>query len=101
MKDVITYKHPWYETDQDLTKQLKMEIASHHVLADKNVKTIARRDDKDDVLYEILDKNPTYAIVHLTWKQSKHTDTIWPRTRIFKSLQEVQEQINRDNLNWE
>ena len=101
MKDVITYKYPWYETDQDLTKQLKIEIASHHVLADKNVKTIARRDDNDDVLYEILDINPTYAIVHLTWQQSKHTDTIWPKTRIFKSLQEVQEQINRDNLNWE
>lgn len=44
--------------------------------------------------------NPTYAIVHLTWKQSKHTDTTWPRTSIFKNLQEVQEQINKDNLDW-
>lgn len=50
MKDIIKYKHPWYETDQDLTKQLKIEIDSNHVLADKKVKTIARRDDNDDVL---------------------------------------------------
>ena len=101
MKSVIKYKNPWYETDQDLTQQLKLEIASNHVLADKKVKTIARRDDNDDVLYKILDKDSTFAIVHLTWKQSKHTDTIWPKTRIFKSLQEVQEQINEDNLDWE
>jgi hypothetical protein len=101
MKNVIEYKNPWYETDQDLTQQLKLEIASNHDLADKKVKTLAIRDDNDDVLYKILDEDSTYAIVHLTWKQSKHTNTMWPRTRIFKSSQKVQEQINKDNLDWE
>ncbi len=101
MKNVIEYKNPWYETDQDLTQQLKLEIASNHDLADKKIKTLAIRDDNDDVLYKILDEDSTYAFVHLTWKQSKHTDTMWPRTKIFKSLQKVQEQTNKDNLDWE
>ena len=101
MKDRIKYKNPWYETEQDLTQQLKLEIASNHVLANKKVKTIARRNDNDDVLYKIIDKVPTYAIVHLTWKQSKHTNPKWPRTKILKNFNDVQEQINKDNLDWE
>ncbi len=101
MENAIKYKNPWHETDQDLTKQLKLEIASNHVLANKIVKTIARRGDNDVVLYKIIDNDSEYAIVHLTWKQSKHTDSEWPRTRIFKNLDEVQKQINKDNTDWE
>lgn len=101
MENGIKYKNPWYETNQDLTQQLKIEIAANHILADKKVKTMARRDDNDDVLYKILDKDFSYAIVHLTWKQTKHNDPKWPRTRIFKNLEEVQKQINKDNTDWE
>ena len=101
MENVIKYKNPWYETDQDLTQQLRLEIASNHVLANKRVKTLARRGDNDDVLYRIDDDDLKYAIVHLTWKQSKHSGLEWPRTRLFKSLDEVQKQINKDNIDWE
>ena len=101
MEHKISYKNPWHETDQDLTKQLLLEIASDHILAGKTVETIARRDDNDDVLFKVIDKDITYAIVHLTWKQFKHADSEWPETRIFKHLDEVQEQINKDNLDWE
>ena len=101
MKNTVEFKNPWFKTDQDLTKQLKVEIGKNHVLADKKIKTIARREDNDDVLYEIIDNETNYAIVHLTWKSSKHSNPNYPRTQIFKDLEEVQEQINEDNFQWD
>jgi len=101
MENKIQFKDPWYKTDQDLSKQLKLEVADTHILANKNVKTIARREDNDDVLYEIIDQNKTFAIVHLTWNQSKQTDPRWPITKLFKNIKEVQNQINIDNQDWE
>lgn len=80
---------PWYWTDQDLTKQLRKEISFTHVLFFRKTKTIARREDCDDVLFEL--RNHKFAVVHLTWQQFPHTDRKWPQATIYKNWQDVYE----------
>ena len=78
---------PWYWTYHDLSNQLQIELSDDHQLKSKKVKTIARRQDCDDVLFELEDGK--FALVHLTWRQTAHTDNQWPSTKIFNSWNEV------------
>jgi len=78
---------PWYWTDQDLSTQLDREINLDHPLKNISVKTIARRQDRDDVLFQLPDGK--YALVHLTWQQYPHPDSSWPTTNIFDSWEDV------------
>jgi hypothetical protein len=75
---------PWYWTDQDLTRQLVNEIGSNHVLYGKILKTLARRQDNDDVLFLVNEQ--TFAVVHLTWSQQRHSERHWPKTQLYETL---------------
>lgn len=83
----IPLPEPWLWTEVDFTKQLRKEISLFHVLFFKRVKSIAKREDCDDVLFEL--RNNKYAVVHLTWQQQSHADTRWPVTKIYKSWQDL------------
>ena len=76
----IPLPEPWYWTEENLTRQLRKEISFFHVLFFKKATTIARREDCDDVLFQL--RHNKYAVVHLTWQQSSHSSTIWPETTI-------------------
>ena len=83
----IELPEPWYWTDQDLGGQLQTELSDDHQLKNKIVKTIARRQDRDDVLFELDDNK--FAVVHLTWQRTAHSDTRWPTTKFFNDWQDV------------
>lgn len=85
----IELPEPWYWTDSDMVNQLNFEINDDHLLATKSVKTIARRQDNDDVLFEILNDEYKYAVVHLTWAQHKEISREYPRTKLYKTWNEV------------
>lgn len=87
LDQTIELPEPWYWTDQDLSRQLDIEISIDHPLKNKSVKTIARRQDKDDVLFQISDGK--YAVVHLIWQQYPHPDNRWPTTVIFNTWDDV------------
>ena len=53
--DTLHYLKPWHSDDTDLTVQLHKEINKKHILYGKTIKTIARRQDNDDVLFEVDD----------------------------------------------
>ncbi len=103
MKDIdtsIELPEPWYWTEQDLTDQLEKEISSSHVLYGKAVKTLARRQDNDDVLFLI--DNGNFAIVHLTWRTQRHVDNRWPTTQLFDNWEDLfQKRILKDKEDFE
>ncbi|MDR6405990.1 hypothetical protein J2W57_002964 [Chryseobacterium ginsenosidimutans] len=41
---------PWYWTNENLSDQLQIELNKDHILKGKIVKTVARRQDNDDIL---------------------------------------------------
>ena len=91
---------PWYWTEQDLTNQLEREIGKTHILYGKTTKTLARRQDNDDVLF--LVDNEKFAVVHLTWTSQRQTDNRWPRTQLFDNWDELyQKTILKDKEEFE
>ncbi len=100
--DTLHYLKPWHSDNTDLTVQLHREINKKHILYGKQVKTIARRQDNDDALFEVDNADFKYAMVHLTWSLKKLDDEKYPRTQTFKSWQEVYEnRILLDHEGWE
>lgn len=104
--DLIPDKHPclmpWDFANKELNSQLEREISPGHVLYGKDVKTIARRQDNDDVLFAVFDADFQYAKVHLTWSQSKVTDINYPLTKTYKDWQDVYDNLFLpDSKSWE
>jgi hypothetical protein len=64
--------------------ELAREAGPGHPLYQVNVALIARRFDRDDALYLLPDGR--VAAVHLTWRQNREPDPLWPETEIFQSI---------------
>jgi len=100
--DTLHYLKPWHPDNTDLTLQLHREINKKHILYGKSVKTVARRQDNDDVLFEVDNADFKYAMVHLTWAQRTVENSRYPRTETYKDWQEVYEnRIVKDHEGWE
>ncbi len=91
---------PWYWCNSEaLLNELYKELSPGHILKKRKLKTVARRQDRDDVLFEIIDDNNGYAIVHLTW--NVETAPAWPHTTIYNSWDEVWKVIQADALEFD
>ena len=93
------YLEPWVElTDPSertrFEEELRREVCQGHVLFDRSARALARRVDRDDVLFEISG-GPTVAAVHLTY--SRETLPDWPATEVFESLKEFEGQRMLDD----
>jgi hypothetical protein len=84
---LLELPEPWYWTDENLSKQLEIELHDNHILKGRSTKTIARRQDNDDVLFEI--ENGEYAVVHITWQKSAHKNILFPTTEIYLNWQDI------------
>jgi len=80
-------KEPWYAPSDPgtLERELAAELSPEHVLAGVKVKVIARRQDQDDVLFELLDGSARVAVVHLTYAGRGNSQ--WPRATLFENLE--------------
>ncbi len=88
---MVEFINPWIAIDEDTEKlviELRRELTDGHLLWNRNVRPIARRIDRDDVLFEIVEDPPCYAIVHLTWKGGRESNPEWPTTKLFADIQE-------------
>jgi len=97
----IQFLEPWHKTNVDLTIELKKEIPKGHILYGKDLITIGRRQDNDNVLFEVPNSSFKYALVHLTWK-GKLEVLPFPSTITFKDEIDVYNNlILKDNNEWE
>jgi hypothetical protein len=64
-----------------LEQQLAREVGRDHVLHGVEVRAVARRHDRDDVVFALPDGR--FAEVHLTWAQDRERDPRWPATVIY------------------
>lgn len=89
---------PWIPINSKghLEDELSREVSDKHLLFGKKVHAIAKREDRDDVLFELIGENK-YAITHLTWKGAKENSSEYPRTELFNNWTAVYERITRDN----
>ena len=95
--DLSTLCPPWVAIGGDgegFVSELRREITRGHVLfSRKDVQAIARREDRDDVLFVVDDM---LAVVHLTYSPSE-ADPRWPHTELYGSWHEfLSERMNVD-----
>ncbi len=89
----LEFSTPW-EPVQDGSKleaELAKEIGKLHPLYGKRLRAVAKRIDRDDVIFAGSD---CIALVHLTWK--KETDPRWPSTYLFDNVEDLAAQLTED-----
>ena len=80
----MDYVEPWFAVnDPRLAEELRRELPPGHILAGVAVAACAQRQDRDDVLFEILDGSGRLALVHLT--HQAESDPRWPLTTVFST----------------
>ena len=99
----VTWLMPWCPLDKKSSQffeaELSRELCVGHSLYGEKVKALARRDDCDDVLFEIVATTGCLAVVHLTYQQE--ADPRWPGTRMFASAEEfVRQRMLPDAAGW-
>jgi hypothetical protein len=70
-----------------MVRELNRELSAGHPLFGLPVKTLARRQDCDDVLFAVEDGTGRVAVVHLTWTHSPPERPPWPGTTLFPSFE--------------
>jgi hypothetical protein len=73
---------------EELVAELQREMGAGHPLAGIAAVPVARRDDRDDVLFELPDREPRYVLVHLTWSGRREIDARWPHTEFFQDWED-------------
>lgn len=102
MENTAVLPLPWFRTKSDFTRQLSLEISSSHVLYGKEVRSIAKREDNDDVLFQVMNTAFEYAVVHLTWTSNDHSSGVFPYTELYTDWRELYEnRLLTDSLDYE
>lgn len=84
---------PWHSVAEDpaqvegMERELLRELAEGHSLYGLPVRTLARRQDRDDVLFAIEDGSGQVAVVHLTWTRNPPDPLPWPWTMVYRSFE--------------
>lgn len=82
---------PWYSIAdnaaqvQAMESELRRELGRGHPLFGVPVRAVARRADRDDVLFTLEDGTGRVAVVHLTWIHRPPERPPWPATDVFPS----------------
>jgi hypothetical protein len=85
----INWLEPWDALCTEpatFENELYNEVGEHHVLFGRKVTAIARRYDCDDFLFQVHDSEYSFAVVHLTYSTKREEDSKYPRTKIFKDI---------------
>lgn len=83
---------PWHSVADNaaqaaaMERQLGRELSSGHPLFGLPVRTLAHRQDCDDVLFAVEDGAGRVAVVHLTWTQNPPDQPPFPRTVLYPNL---------------
>jgi len=85
---------PWIpESSTIFLDELNDELPNNHILYGAELTVVARRLDKDEVLFQFQENPNKYVQVHLTWKRDNESNPAWPRFIIFNSLEEWINQV--------
>jgi len=91
---------PWWSLRGDtaiaraLEDQLHEELPRGHILDGLSPVAIARRQDNDDVMFDLSDGR--FAIVHLTWSDDPAPDPAWPATTVYATWNDAQQRMTFD-----
>lgn len=95
----MKFNTPWRAVSdteaESLAQELARELPRHHALDGLIVRALARRCDRDDVLFRIAEER--FAVVHLTWRPAREEDRAWPSCELYESISDLQLRLQRDH----
>lgn len=69
-----------------LVAELRRELCPEHSLYGRSVVALGRREDCDDILFQVLGDEVLFAVVHLTWRGRREPDPRWPATELYPEI---------------
>jgi hypothetical protein len=97
--DETQLPHGWIpvsvETAAKLEAELRRELPRSHQLAGRSLRAVARRDNTDDVLFELATGEGPVFCVHLTWSVERKPP--WPWTDRYDSITDFVERWPREH----
>ena len=93
LPDNFQFRVPWHPTELPLHEELSLELAERHPLYSVRARAIARRQDNDDVLFELSGENApaAFAVVHLTWSGKPDSHSGFPGVELFATFSDWME----------
>lgn len=90
----------WFAADdRRLVDELRRELPPGHILDGLAVTVRARRQDRDDVLFGVLDGSGRLAVVHLSY--TAESDPRWPLTTLYSNEAEFSAAMAADNADFQ
>jgi hypothetical protein len=98
----VEWLEPWTSfRSEGFQEELRNEVNSKHPLSGRQAITVGRRIDCDDVLFFLPDNPDPLAVVHLTWRMKTESDSRWPSTSFFRSLDDwIENCMNPDHRDY-
>jgi hypothetical protein len=104
LPDDFKFRVPWHATEQPLHEELARELSKKHQLYGIRARAIARRQDNDDVLFELSGENApaAFAVVHLTWSGKPDQFPEFPSTELYLTFSDwIARGMTPDANDWE
>ena len=99
--DSFSFLEPWTRIENyagNFDDELRREVSPGHLLHSRAIRAIARRTDRDDVLFEVEAPDFRFAVVHLSWAGSEAQHPDWPAAQAFTTFEEwVATRMDRDH----
>lgn len=93
---------PWERCGPGLENELRLELAPSHRLFGVDAVSIARRCDRDDVLFYLPAHEKPLAVVHLTFRGEVDRFPEYPSAEFFASLDDwIERSMQPDNREFE
>ena len=70
---------------KNVSMELARETATGHALHGSTCVKVARRIDRDDVLFKVIGAGAPFHVVHSTW--DKETSSEWPEARPYRDFE--------------
>jgi hypothetical protein len=97
----LSLLEPWQQTDNPsfYEKELRKEVTFFHPLYWKKVRAVGIRTDRDDVLFEVLNGQNKYVVVHLTY--AKERTRKFPTAHFYRDWEDVyKNRLLEDHREW-
>ncbi len=96
--NLVPWLEPWVPATTGLEKELERELGVGHVLFGKPCRAVARRIDKDEVLFQVKGGTHAFAVVRLARSRQPGTDPAFPETEVYSSMDEwVEKRMKPDH----
>lgn len=94
------YLEPWIqESSTTFIEELYKDLSKDHILFGEEFEVVARRFDKDEVLFRFKSLPTKYVQVHLTWRKEPEVAPQWPVSQIYNSFEEWVNTVMKINHN--